>query len=115
MDIFNTTILCDNCNKVTQKIIIDKDNFKIRAAKCNDCNKTWYHPIDLKEYEEFQKFKEKNYKVKLRMVGNSYCVSIPREIIHYFEQEENNIQEFINLQMQNPRTVSIIFTKRIRK
>ena len=50
-DLFNTTILCDNCNKVTQKIIIDKDNFKIRAAKCNDCNKTWYHPTDIKEYE----------------------------------------------------------------
>ncbi len=85
-DIFESTILCENCNQKTSKGFIMKDGFQIRKWECNSCGKVWYHPLDTEEYKNFQKLKNKTFEVKLRMVGNSYAISIPREIIECEEE-----------------------------
>ncbi len=80
-DIFENTILCKHCNKKMQPAQLAKKGFILRALKCDPCKNLIVHPEDLKEYENFQNIKKKQFKVKLRYIGNSYAVSIPREII----------------------------------
>ena len=43
---------------------------------------------DKKEYEGFVRLKQKEYNVKMRMVGNSYAVSIPREIVDFMQEQD---------------------------
>lgn len=85
-DIFDSKVLCEKCNTLTNKNIMIKDGFKIRILECPKCGNIIPHPVDVEKYNDFIKIKKKQFNVKLRMVGNSYTVSIPREIIDFFEE-----------------------------
>jgi len=114
-DLFNTTILCEDCNRKTSKGELLKDGFRLRYWNCENCNKKWFHPLDKQNYEDFQKLKQKEFHVKLRMVGNSYTVSIPREIIDFEEEFDREMNKLINLSLDEPGKISIFLRKRIRK
>ena len=92
-DLFDNTILCRQCGKEMQKDITIKNSMHIRSATCEKCGKKEFHPLDLERYKEFQQIKQRPFRVKLRMVGNSYAVSIPREIIDFFSDAENIVEE----------------------
>lgn len=87
-DIFDSKVLCEKCNTLTNKKTMIKDGFKIRILECPKCGNILYHPVDVEKYNEFSKIKKKQFNVKLRIVGNSYTVSIPKEIIDFFSEEE---------------------------
>ena len=108
-DIFNTTLVCDACNQKTIKSIAEKEGFSIRTWTCSECNRKWYHPSDMQEYDNFKKIKNKMFSVKLRMVGNSYTISIPREIIEFEEEMQREINDIIQLCLEEPRKLSIFF------
>ena len=110
-DIFENTVVCDVCNAKTIKDKSVKDGFVLRLWHCPECEKVWYHPDDLHEYNEFNKLRNKNFQVKLRMVGNSYIVSIPREIIEFNEIRKG----FVRLSLDGPERLSISFTRIRRK
>ena len=114
-DLFNTTILCENCNQKTTKGEIFRDGFRLRYWECKDCNKKWFHPLDEEECKNFQALKQKEFQVKLRMVGNSYAVSIPREIIDFEEEFNSELNKLIHMNLEEPGKISIFFRKRIRK
>ena len=86
MDIYDNPILCKRCNKQMDKIVITKEGYNLRAWRCPECKVMQLHPLDSEKYNEFQRLKQRDFEVKLRMIGNSFCVSIPREIIE-FEKE----------------------------
>ena len=114
-DIYNTTILCEDCNKKTTKGVIVKEGFKIRTWLCEGCGKKWFHPADLQEYNNFEKLKHKEFRVKLRFVGNSYAVSIPKEIIDFQEEITKEIDKILYMSLEEPEKLSIFFSKKIRK
>ncbi len=109
MDIFENTILCKNCNKKMHPDKITKKGFVLRTLKCDTCKNMIVHPEDLKEYENFQNLKKKQFKVKLRYVGNSYAVSIPKEIIDFMNEQEKQTNEMVNLCMEEFGRVSLNF------
>lgn len=115
MDIFDATILCEKCNKKAKPLVIYKDGVKIRTKVCPKCGRKWYHPIDIQEYKEFEKLKEKEFSVKLRMIGNSFCVSIPREIIDFQEEMMKEINEMIKMSLDSPKQLTLYFNKKIRR
>lgn len=106
-DIFDNTIICKDCNKKMNKIILNKNGFNLRAMDC-DCGNKIIHPEDLKEYESFSNLRKKQFKVKLRFIGNSYAVSIPKEIIHFMEQEKR-MNEIVKLCLEELGRVSLNF------
>ncbi len=114
-DIFDNPILCKECNVKTRKTYTDKDGFTIRTLECPKCGKQWPHPLDLQDYENFNKIKNKQFQVKLRMVGNSYTVSIPREIIDFEEEISKEITKMIHMSLEEPEKLTLFFSKRIRK
>jgi len=88
---------------------VEKNGFHLRALKCNKCKNQIIHPEDLKEYEDFQNLRKKNFRVKLRFVGNSYAVSIPREIIDFMNEQERKINEMVNLSLEEFGRISLNF------
>ncbi|MEM4719337.1 MAG: hypothetical protein QXG18_00525 [Candidatus Pacearchaeota archaeon] len=109
MDIFDNKILCKKCGKEMEKVLIQKNGFNLRAIKCSKCNATVYHPADLKEYEEFMKLKEKEFNVKMRMVGNSYAVSIPKEIVDFMKEQEKIINNVVKMCFEEAGKISLRF------
>jgi len=108
-DLFDNIILCKNCNKKMTPTKVDRNGFHLRAIECKKCGNKIVHPADLKEYEEFQNLKRKNYKVKLRFVGNSYAVSIPKEIINFMEEQEKKMKEMVDLCFEDFGRISLNF------
>ena len=109
VDIFDNTILCNKCNQKMQKTSVEKNGFKLRAIECLKCQEKIIHPADLKEYSDFQDLKKKHYKVKLRFVGNSYAVSIPREIINFMNEQEKRMKEMVDLCFEDFGRISLNF------
>jgi transposase-like protein len=114
-DIFDNPILCNECNIKTRKTYVNKEGFTLRTLECPKCGKQWTHPLDLQDYENFNKIKNKQFQVKLRMVGNSYTVSIPREIIEFEEEFNREIAKIIHMSLEEPEKLTLFFSKKIRK
>jgi len=108
-DIFDNTILCKDCNKEMRKGSVSKNGFIVRFVDCEKCKNRIFHPEDLRDYEEFKNLKKKNFKVKLRYVGNSYAVSIPREIIDFMNEQEKQMNDMVDLCLDDFRRVSLNF------
>jgi len=108
-DIFDNTVLCKHCNRKMNPATVDKNGFHLRALKCDKCRNQIIHPSDVKEYEDFQHLKKKSFKVKLRYVGNSYAVSIPREIIDFMNDQEKQMSSMVDLCMEEFGRLSLNF------
>jgi len=108
-DIFNQTILCKDCGKKMEKIAVEKSGFQLRAVECPKCKQKIIHPADIREYEDFQNLKRKHYKVKLRFVGNSYAVSIPKEIIDFMGEQEKQMKQMVDLCFEEMGRLSLNF------
>ena len=108
-DIFDKRIICEKCNKEMKKIEIGRDGFVLRAVECPTCKEKIVHPTDLHEYKNFSDLKQKNYKVKLRLVGNSYAVSIPKEIIHFMREQEKMMDDMVRLVFEDAKKLMLNF------
>lgn len=112
-DIFNAKVLCDECNTRMEKTEILRDGFKVRALECPKCERHYLHPEDEYKLDQFSKLRSKHFQVKLRMVGNSYTVSIPREIIDYQDEIQKKLNRILFMALEEPEKLSIFFRKRI--
>ena len=110
-DIFDNTILCKNCNIKMQKIRFVKNGFSFRTIQCTKCGNKILHPEDKQEYEHYLNLKNKDFNVKLRMVGNSYTVSIPKEIVNFINDQNKIIDDMVRLSFDRMDKLSIIFDK----
>lgn len=108
-DIFNQKILCEKCGKQMKQEKINKEGFLMRAVKCPKCKSIILHPADLAEYDRWKNLKAKQYRVKLRLVGNSYAVSIPREIVNFMREQEKAMDEMVKLAFDEAKKLSLVF------
>ena len=108
-DIFEHTIICKKCSKKMQQVIILKNGFKLRALICPSCKEKIIHPKDIEEYNTFSKLKRKDFKVKLRLVGNSYTVSIPKEIVRFIREQERVMNDIVKLCFEEAGKLSLFF------
>lgn len=111
-DIFDHVVLCSNCNTRTRKNSAVKDGFQLRVLECPKCSNVIYHPGDIKDYEGFKELKAREFDVKLRMVGNSFCVSIPKEIIDFRRDFEKEFSDLVRLSLEGPGKIGIFFMSR---
>ncbi len=112
-DVFDNPIMCKTCNVRMQKTKIQKNGFLLRAIVCPECNKKIIHPLDEEKYNRFINLKNKEFKVKMRLVGNSYAVSIPKEIISFMGFQNKIMDEMVRLCFEEMGRVSLRFKKRI--
>lgn len=108
-DIFDNTILCNKCNTKMQKAKLVKNNFLFRAMICPKCNDKIIHPLDKEEYNKFVNLKNKEFRVKMRLVGNSYAVSIPKEIVSFMREQEKIMNDMVRLCFEDMGKLSLNF------
>ena len=113
-DIFDQLILCSDCHIQTVPHTIYQEGFTLRALQCPTCHKLIHHPGDIKDYENYLALRSREFHVKLRMVGNSFCVSIPRELIA-FNRLEHEMDKLVRLMLQEPNKIIIDFTTQVYK
>jgi len=108
-DIFDNPILCKNCEIKMKPGLVSKNGFNLRVLKCPKCQEIIAHPVDRQEYEEFMRLKKKEFAVKMRMVGNSYAISIPREIVDFMKEQEKMLNDMVRLSFQDMNKLSLMF------
>ena len=86
-----------------------KNGFSFRAVRCPKCHNKIIHPEDKQEYQRYLNLRSKTFGVKLRMVGNSYTVSIPREIVNFINEQNKVINEMVRLSLDQMGKLSLCF------
>jgi hypothetical protein len=105
----NIDVLCKKCKVPMERGMGIKDGFKLRAFRCPTCKDKYFHPADLEKYQQYMAIKEREFNMKLRQIGNSFCISIPREIIRYAHVEENS---FVSVSMEDSEKVRLVFHRK---
>ncbi|VVB79847.1 Uncharacterised protein [uncultured archaeon] len=108
-DIFDNTILCQKCGTKMQKAQLEKNGFLLRAVICPKCSDKIIHPVDEQEYDRYVNLKNKEFKVKMRLVGNSYAVSIPKEIVSFMEEQSRMMDNMVRLCFEEMGRLSLNF------
>jgi hypothetical protein len=85
-DIFDHKILCHKCDAEMCRGEIIRNGFRLRTLICPNGHDKLIHPADEEEYRRFKELRGKEFKVKMRIVGNSYAVSIPKEIVSFMRE-----------------------------
>ncbi|MFH1710844.1 MAG: hypothetical protein ABH840_00870 [Nanoarchaeota archaeon] len=109
IDIFDNTILCSKCNLKMKPCTIEKSGFVLRMVQCEKCGERIIHPKDEAEYYNFQQLRNKEFRVKMRIVGNSYAVSIPKEIVEFMHEQEKMMDDFVRVAFDNAKKLSLMF------
>jgi hypothetical protein len=112
-DIFEAKISCRKCDSEMERGYVSKRGIKLRAVKCSTCNSTIVHPADLNSLEHFEGLKGKIFNVKLRVVGNSHAISIPKEIVNFMNETHRNarneMDDMVRLCFEDFKKLSLIF------
>ncbi|MEK6855468.1 MAG: hypothetical protein AABX73_04565 [Nanoarchaeota archaeon] len=95
-DIFDATILCKECNIKMKPSVVEKSGFSLRVVECPECGDKIIHPSDLSHFNQYNDLKRKTYNVKLRVVGNSHAISIPKEIVDFINEMHGNMRKDMN-------------------
>jgi hypothetical protein len=112
-DIFEARILWKNCNIPMHKTMVSRNGLELRAVECPKCKDKIIHPADLNSMEHFKDLKGKTFEVKLRMVGNSHAISIPKEIFEFLNERHREMKremdEMVRLSFEDFGRLSVIF------
>jgi hypothetical protein len=112
-DVFDATILCKNCGIKMKPTIVNREGFELRAVECSKCKDKIIHPADMNGFQHFNDMKGKTFNVKLRMVGNSHAVSIPKEIIDFMNEThremKRNMDDMVRLCFEDFDKLSLRF------
>ena len=92
-----------------EKVKLSKNGFILRAVMCPKCHAKIIHPIDKENYNKFINLKNKQFSVKMRLVGNSYAVSIPREIVSFIEKQQHILNSMVKLCIEDITKLSLKF------
>jgi len=109
MDLFENTILCKNCNVKMKQGKAVRNGFEMRAVFCEKCGNRIIHPDDEAEYQRFLQLRGKEFRVKMRVVGNSYAVSIPKEIVDFIKEQERIMDDMVKLCFNDAKRLSLFF------
>ncbi|MAE50009.1 hypothetical protein CMI48_04255 [Candidatus Pacearchaeota archaeon] len=91
-DIFDQKIVCKNCNKQMREQRVEKKGMQVRSVACKKCGVEVIHPSDQAALEQYGNLKGKTFTVKLRAVGNSHAVSIPKEIVRFINDTHKQME-----------------------
>jgi len=95
-DIFDAKITCKACNLEMRPVSVVKRGFRLRAVRCSSCDDKIVHPSDVNKMERYNDLKRKSYNVKLRVVGNSHAISIPKEIVDFINDNNQRMRKQMN-------------------
>lgn len=96
LDVFDAQIMCKQCKQEMQPATVHREGFTLRAVECPECHERILHPVDMHALEQYHELRGKTFMVKLRMVGNSHAISIPKEIVEFIEEQHRQARKHMN-------------------
>ena len=93
MDLFDAKLICKKCGLEMKPVVVNRKGLNLRAMECSGCKDKIVHPSDLHAFEHYNDLKGKIFNVKLRMVGNSHAISIPKEIVDFFNETSGEMNK----------------------
>jgi len=112
-DIFDAQIICKKCQSEMQHTLVSREGFELRSVQCPQCKEQIIHPADLQAVTHFDEIREKTFSVKLRMVGNSHAISIPKEIVDFMNEQHRHAKkqmvDMVRLCFEDAHTLSVLF------
>ncbi len=108
-DLFKHKILCSKCDTEMKNDQTLKNGFVMRIKICPRCHDKIFHPTDEHEYNRFINLKNKEFNVKMRLVGNSYAVSIPKEVVDFMREQEKMMNDMVRLCFEDFNRLSLNF------
>jgi len=109
-DIFDQTILCKQCKHEMKHVLVNKGGYELRAVQCPHCQTQILHPADVNSSAHYNQLKDKTFNVKLRMVGNSHAISIPKEIVEFMHQQERMMDDMVRLCFEDMHRLRLDFS-----
>lgn len=112
-DVFDAKITCKNCDREMRQGFVNKKGVQLRVVKCISCGDTIIHPADLNCLNHYKDLKGKTFNVKLRVIGNSHAISIPKEIVNFINEMHKNssreMDDMVRLCFDDFRKLSLRF------
>lgn len=109
-DIFDTKIMCKKCSTEMKQGVVRREGTELRAVICPKCGDKIIHPADLNCLNKFNGLKGKTFSVKMRMVGNSHAISIPKEIVDFLNERHKDMHsEMTRMQKEMEDMVRLSF------
>ena len=115
MDIFDENIICKQCKKEMVPTEVHREGFQLRAVQCPSCESIIVHPEDTQKLYDFKQIRGKTFHVKLRVVGNSHAISIPKEIVEFIEDQHRmmsrHMDDMVRLCFEDRGKLSLNFNQ----
>lgn len=85
-----------HCGGDTDRTVITWKNFPVRAWKCKKCDEEILHPLDAQKALELAKaIKNGELTVKVRRVGRSLTMTIPKKLAELFNLRAGEMAEWV--------------------
>lgn len=77
-----------SCGEIANLTYTNIDGYKIKAWKCEVCGEEYLDSADAEFLLLMKKLKKKPHSAKVGLLGESYIIRIPKEIVEYMHIEK---------------------------
>ena len=92
------------CGHMASKSTVKHKDYEVRGWVCKKCKKEYIHPEDSIKISKLEALKKTGIKVKIRTVGQSLVITLPKELAELYELEQG---EMVELTPENLRRIEI--------
>ena len=82
------------CGGMAGKSTVNYKGYEVRGWTCKKCKKEYIHPEDSLKISKLEALKKNGIKVKVRTVGQSLVITLPKELVELYGLEKG---EFVEL------------------
>lgn len=92
------------CGGMASKGTVKYKDYEVRGWACKKCKKEYIHPEDSLKISKIEALKKSGIKVKVRTVGQSLVITLPKVIVELYGLERG---EMVELTPENLNKIKI--------
>lgn len=81
------------CGGMASRGAVKYKNYGIRGWVCKKCKKEYIHPEDSLKISKLEALKKSRVRVKIRTVGQSLVITLPKEIAELYDLQKGETVE----------------------
>ena len=83
------------CGRMASRSTVKYKEYEVRGWVCKKCKKEYIHPEDSLKISKLEALKKSGMKVKIRTVGQSLVITLPKEIAEIYGLEKGETVELV--------------------
>lgn len=92
------------CGGMARRSTVKYKNYEVRGWICKKCKKEYIHPEDSLKISKLEELRKSKVRVKIRTVGQSLVITLPKEIAKLYGLEKG---ETVELSPENFKKIEI--------